>query len=36
MIQITLVLNGEAGKREDPGKTAENLFSMAFEKPDGN
>jgi hypothetical protein len=36
MIQITKVLNGEAGKREDPGMTAENPFSTAFEKPGEN
>jgi len=32
MIQITKVLNGENGKIEDPGTTAENRFTMAFEK----
>ena len=31
MIQITKVLNGGRGKREDLGTTAENPFSMAFE-----
>jgi len=31
MIQITRVLNGEGGKREDLEMTAENPFFMAFE-----